>query len=41
MLNNGYAPSTVAAELGISTQALAKEFNNFKGLGVDGEWQGV
>ena len=41
MLNNGYAPSTVAAELGISTQALAKEFNNFRGLGVDSEWQGV
>lgn len=41
MLKNGYAPSTVAAELGISPQALAKEFNNFRGMGVDGEWPDV
>ncbi len=33
MLNAGYAPSTVASELGVSVQALAKEFNNFNGLG--------
>lgn len=33
MLNAGYAPSTVASELGVSVQALAKEFNNFSGLG--------
>ena len=33
MLNAGYAPSTVAHELGISTEALAKEFNNFNGIG--------
>lgn len=41
MLKNGYSPYTVAKELGISAQALAKEFNNFRGMGVDGEWQDV
>ena len=35
MLNAGYAPSTVASDLGISVQTLAKEFNNFNGMGVD------
>ena len=38
MLAAGYAPSTVASELGISAQALAKEFNNFAGMNVEGEW---
>ena len=33
LLNAGYAPSTVAKDLGISVQALAKEFNNFNGMG--------
>lgn len=41
MLKNGYSPYTVASELGISPQALAKEFNNFKGMGVDGTWPDV
>lgn len=35
LLNSGYAPSTVAKELGISVQTLAKEFDNFKGIGGD------
>lgn len=35
LLNAGYAPSTVAKELGISVQTLAKEFDNFKGMGGD------
>ena len=35
LLNAGYAPSTVASELGVSVQALAKEFNNFNGMEVD------
>ena len=34
LLNAGYAPSTVAKDLGISVQALAKEFNNFNGMEV-------
>ena len=34
LLNAGYAPSTVANELGVSVQALAKEFNNFNGMEV-------
>ena len=34
LLNAGYAPSTVANELGISVQTLAKEFNNFNGMEV-------
>lgn len=37
LLNAGYAPSTVAKELGISVQTLAKEFNNFKGMSVGGD----
>ena len=37
LLNAGYAPSTVAKELGISVQALAKEFNNFNGMTVGGD----
>lgn len=37
LLNAGYAPSTVAKELGISVQALAKEFNNFNGMSVGGD----
>ena len=35
LLNSGYAPSTVAKDLGISVQTLAKEFDNFKGIGGD------
>lgn len=34
MLLAGYAPSTVAKDLGVSVQTLAKEFNNFNGLEV-------
>ena len=34
LLNAGYAPSTVANDLGISVQTLAKEFNNFNGMEV-------
>ena len=34
LLNAGYAPSTVAKDLGVSVQALAKEFNNFNGMEV-------
>lgn len=37
LLNAGYAPSTVAKELGISVQTLAKEFNNFNGMSVGGD----
>jgi hypothetical protein len=37
MLSAGYAPSTVASELGISTELLAKEFDNFKGINIEGE----
>lgn len=37
LLNAGYAPSTVANELGISVTSLAKEFNNFRGMAVGGE----
>ena len=33
LLNYGKAPSTVAKELGVSVQTLAKEFNNFNGMG--------
>ena len=33
LLNSGKAPSTVAKELGVSVQTLAKEFNNFNGMG--------
>lgn len=33
LLNSGVAPSVVAEELGVSTTTLAKEFNNFKGMG--------
>lgn len=36
LLNSGKAPSTVASELGVSVTTLAKEFNNFNGMG--GEW---
>ena len=35
LLNSGYAPSTVAKELGVSVDALAKEFKNFNGMGGD------
>ena len=35
LLNSGIAPSEVAKELGVSTTTLAKEFNNFKGMGGD------
>lgn len=34
LLNAGYAPSTVAAELGVSVETLRKEFNNFNGMEV-------
>lgn len=37
MLNAGYAPSTVAKELGISIESLKKEFNNFSGMTVGGD----
>ena len=33
LLNSGLAPSTVAKELGVSVSTLAKEFNNFNGIG--------
>ena len=33
LLNSGYTPSAVAEELGVSVQTLAKEFNNFNGIG--------
>ena len=35
MLNAGYTPSFVASELGVSVTTLAKEFNNFRGIGGD------
>jgi len=34
LLNAGYAPSTVAADLGVSVETLRKEFNNFNGMEV-------
>lgn len=37
MLNAGYAPSTVAKDLGISIETLRKEFNNFNGMNVGGD----
>lgn len=33
LLNAGHAPSEVAEELGVSVHTLAKEFDNFKGIG--------
>ena len=36
LLNSGLAPSTVAKEVGVSVQTLAKEFNNFNGMTVEG-----
>lgn len=33
LLNSGHSPAEVAEELGISVTTLAKEFNNFKGMG--------
>lgn len=33
LLNNGVPLADIAAELGVSTQTLAKEFDNFKGIG--------
>lgn len=37
LLNAGYAPSTVAKDLGISLETLKKEFNNFNGMSVGGD----
>lgn len=37
MLNAGYAPSTVASELGISIDLLRREFKNFSGINEDGD----
>lgn len=37
LLNAGYPPSTVAKELDISLETLKKEFNNFKGMSVEGD----
>jgi hypothetical protein len=33
LLNNGYAPSVVASELGVSLDTLRKEFDNFNKMG--------
>ena len=35
LLNSGVAPSVVAEELGVSYNTLKKEFNNFRGIGVE------
>ena len=35
LLNSGHSPSSVAEELGVSVSTLAKEFDNFKGMGGD------
>jgi hypothetical protein len=33
LINKGYAPATVASELGVSLDTLRKEFNNFNEMG--------